>query len=559
VNAVWAGRAKRVLTAHVPYLPFIALATWAFLVLARVFLARWSYPLDLEWMEGGMLTHALRLASGQPLYDQPSVDFVSFLYTPLYPAVLGGLSRVFGLSYELGRAVSILAFTGSLVVLVAGVRGVARQYESEELRATATTAGLLGAAAVCLGFPFCGAFYDLVRCDSLWLLLVSAGVYCCAPGRSTSRVVIGALLLVLAFFTKQTAAPFMVAAALSVALTSGVRRGLVFSGVAFGSTTAAILVGQYLTGGWFWIYIYRLHQSHETLVERIWVETPLFLLDYGWVLLAPIAACFLVAAIRRRLSRRLFHWAAMAATGLATAAVGSATQGAYDNAYIPGFYFGALLSAACVVELPALLAGLGPSAEGAFWSAGERPGHASGSVRVVGLLGLAVLSAHAAVRWMDPALHVPSPQDRAQAQKLLDYVVRQGPRVFVPAHPFYNVLAGGTGHLHVIGLDDVYYWPRSITSDPERDKVIRDRFRASVRDSFRSRRWTMVIEDDCHTARLFGLSRYYERVDDLARRGMSPPVLTGYPCAPSEVWTPRAEDDAPRGAAEAGDRDRATG
>ena len=84
----------------------------------------------------------------------------------------------------LGRAVSILAFSGALVSLVAAVRGIARQFESEELKAMATTAGLLGAAAVCLAFPFCGAFYDLVRCDSLWLFLVSAALYSCSPGRS---------------------------------------------------------------------------------------------------------------------------------------------------------------------------------------------------------------------------------------------------------------------------------------------------------------------------------------------------------------------------------------
>jgi hypothetical protein len=505
-----------------------------------VFLLRLSYPLDLEWMEGGVLTHALRLAAGQPLYAEPSVDFVSFLYTPLYPAVVGVLSKPFGLSYGLGRAVSILAFSGALALLVAAVRGVARQYESEELPAVATTAGLLGAAAVCLAFPFCGAFFDLVRCDSLWLLLVSAGLYSCSPGRSMKRVVIGALLLALAFFTKQTAAPFMVAAAAAVALTSGIGRALVFSAVAFGSTAAAILVGQHLTEGWLWTYIYRLHQSHEILYERIWPETPRLLFDYGFVLLLPVAACLLVVAVRRRLSRRLFYWASMAATGLATAAVGSATQGAYDNAYIPAVYFGALLSAACVVELSALAASLVASTRGAVWSTGERHRPWRGSLRIFGLLGLGLLSAHAVIRWPDLSPVVPNQQDRAEARRFLAYLIEQGPRVFVPGHPFYSVLAGGRGHLHVMGVNDVYVWPRAITSDPDTDAAIKERFRGSVMSSFRSRRWTTVIQDDCGTPRLPGLSRYYRLVEDLARTGRAPRVLTGYPCAPRYVWVPRA-------------------
>ena len=536
---------KRLLSSHLPFLPFIVLSTWIFVVLARVFLLRLTYPLDLEWMEGGVLTHALRLGRGQPLYAEPSVDFVSFLYTPLYPAVLGVLSKVFGLSYLLGRTVSILAFSGALVFLVAAVRGIAQQFESEELPPVATAAGLLGAAAVCLAFPFCGAFYDLVRCDSLWLFFVSAGLYSCSPGRSTSRIVLGALLLVLAFFTKQTAAPFMVAAAAAVALTSGITRGLVFSAVAFGSTATAVLIGQYLTDGWLWIYIYRLHQSHATLFERIWPETPRVLFDYGFVLLVPIAACLLFVAFRRRLSRRLFYWAAMAATGVATAAVGSATQGAYDNAYIPAVYFGALLSAACAVELPALAAELGTSREGAVWSTGRRQGEWLGSLRLFSLLGLGLLSAHSMIRWLDPSAHVPNQQDRAEARRLLAFLSEQGPEVFVPCHPFYNVLAGGRGHLHVMGMNDVYLWPRTITADPGKDTAIKDRFRESVTSSFRSRRWKMVIQDDCATPRLFGLNTYYRRVEDLALVGRSPRSLTGYPCAPRSVWLPRGESVAP--------------
>jgi hypothetical protein len=538
---VWAGQAKRTLSSYLPFLPFIVLSAAAFVVLARVFVLRLGYPLDLEWMEGGILTHALRLGRGQPIYAEPSVDFVSFLYTPLYPAVLCALSKIFGLSYVLGRAVSILAFSGALVFLVAAVRGIARQFESEELPALATTAGLLGAAAVCLAFPFCGAFYDLVRCDSLWLFFVSAGLYCCSPGRSMTRIVVGALLLVLGFFTKQTAAPFMVAAAASVALTSGITRGLVFSAVAFGSTTTAILVGQYLTDGWLWIYIYRLHQGHETLRERIWPETPRVLFDYGFVLLVPVAACLLLVAFRRRASRRLFYWASMAATGLATAAVGSGTEGAYDNAYIPAVYFAALLSAACAVELPALAAALRASTDGAVWSSGEGHGPWRGSLRMFGLLGLGLLSAHAVTRWLDPSPHVPSPQDHAEARRLLAYLTEQGPEILVPCHPFYSVLAGGRGHLHVMGVNDVFFWPRTITSDPDRDAAIKDRFRRSVVSSFESRRWKMVIQDDCPTPRLFGLSRYYRRVEDLARSGKAPRSLTGYLCAPRYVWLPRGD------------------
>jgi hypothetical protein len=92
-----------------------------------------------------------------------------------------------------------------------------------------------------------------------------------------------------------------------------------------------------------------------------------------------------------------------------------------------------------------------------------------------------------------------------------------------------------------MGVSDVYSWPRTITSDPGRDTAIKDRFRRSVMGSFRSKRWKMVIQDDCFTPRLFGLNTYYRLVEDLARSGKAPRSLTGYPCAPRYVWVPRGE------------------
>jgi len=96
----------------------------------RIFAGRAGFPLDLEWMEGGMLVHAQRLAAGQGIYVKPTLDFVPYLYTPLYPALLALLSLVFPLGYLLGRVVSLLALFAALVLLGALVvreaRGLAR-------------------------------------------------------------------------------------------------------------------------------------------------------------------------------------------------------------------------------------------------------------------------------------------------------------------------------------------------------------------------------------------------------------------------------------------------
>ena len=96
-----------------PWLRWIADAPWVIAGLAALGLllytaaGRYDYPYDIEWMEGGLLTHAWRVREGLPLYVEPSVDFVPFIYPPLYAWVLGTLGHVFELGYPLGRLLSL--------------------------------------------------------------------------------------------------------------------------------------------------------------------------------------------------------------------------------------------------------------------------------------------------------------------------------------------------------------------------------------------------------------------------------------------------------------------
>ena len=94
----------------------LAAAALAFAALAWLVARRIGYPYDLEWLEGATLWHAQRLLDGQPIYAPPSLDFVPHPYTPLYPWLLALLGRVFGVSYVVGRALSVAAFAGALVV-----------------------------------------------------------------------------------------------------------------------------------------------------------------------------------------------------------------------------------------------------------------------------------------------------------------------------------------------------------------------------------------------------------------------------------------------------------
>src|SRR5690242_9668573 len=105
---------------------------------------RFAYPFDLEWMEGGMLLHAKRIAEGQPIYAPPSVDFVPYLYTPLYPAIVALLGKLVGIGYALGRFVSLASLAAAIVL----------GYRAARRGAASIAIALAAMIAVLAAFPF---------------------------------------------------------------------------------------------------------------------------------------------------------------------------------------------------------------------------------------------------------------------------------------------------------------------------------------------------------------------------------------------------------------------
>lgn len=412
---------------------FVGLLLW---VLAR----RVAYPFDLEWMEGGMLTHALRIAAGQPLYAPPSVDFVPFLYTPLYPAIVAGLGKLFGVSYALGRAVSLAGLFGALVF---GYVFARREGGS---RAAAFAAMALPAAA----FVPTGAWYDLARPDSLYLGLTTAALCIGWWKRRTQwGVALAAALLIAAFFTKQTATPFMVAFGLALLVTN-VRIVPVYV------ATLAVLGLPLLwwmnrtTDGWFWTYVFRLHQQHDFFAGRAFLGSPVRIL----LLLGP-AVVLVPWALIRRPSPSLAYATFIGLAGAGAACLGFGTQWAYLNAFIPGVFF------------PAVAIGV---AAGRLLDGGPRfRPHV-----VYALLTLSILCAPGGLlplvsgvvpkEWAidrtsptgyDPRKYLPTREDRDRARDVIALIRNTPGEVLIPFHPFYGHLAGKRTYLHRMGVLDV--------------------------------------------------------------------------------------------------------
>lgn len=126
-----------------------------------VALARMTYPLPLEWMEGGMVLQVRRVLTGKPVYVAPNATFTPFLYPPLYYYMSAAVTSVLGLGFLPLRLVSLGATLGCLVVI-----GLLVHRETDAVLPALVTIGLFAAS-----YPLVDTWFDLARVDMLFLLL----------------------------------------------------------------------------------------------------------------------------------------------------------------------------------------------------------------------------------------------------------------------------------------------------------------------------------------------------------------------------------------------------
>ena len=433
-----------------------ALAALHVVLLAVAFAGRAAYPLDLEWMEGGTLTHALRVMDGKPIYAAPSLDFISYLYTPLYPTLLAVLARVAGLSYLLGRLVSIAAFALALAIAWRAVRR-----EGAEPAWAAAAIGL-----VCAAFVPTEAWYDLVRVDSLALAFAAAGLYVLRHHHERPvGVALAAAMLAVGVFAKQTVVLYLGIGGVAL-LAMNWRLAWLYAAVG----GILLAVGGWLidarSGGWFRTYVFHIHQNHDFYWHRLLWETELRMLKAAPLLVALPVLLWMVSLFRREMGVGLRYWGFVATSAILASALSWSTQWSNFNAAIPGFYFLAValaVSAAAVRSAPrgALLALL--VAGQLFWlrpDTRHRPWRLSG--------------------W-SMARFVPDAAARQTAARFLARLRKIRGPILVPYHPFYPVLVGRPAHFHQMGINDVTRAGLPVPAD--------------LRAAIRERRFAAVVLD----------------------------------------------------------------
>jgi hypothetical protein len=535
------------------WLGWLALSAPALLQLVLLFsavLRRLTYPYDLEWMEGGLLNHAARIADGAGIYVQPSLDFIPFLYTPLYPGLLALLEPVTGISYTVGRTISLLSILAIIgFVFLALVPRVDRRE-----RPAAAAGGVVAIGYFAATYPWVDGWYDLVRGDTLFLAMVIGGLVALHAWaradegwRGQARIAGAAAILGLSFFCKQTGVLFVAAGGAMVLVLSWRRLPI------YVAVTGAIGLGgtwllNRMTGGWFWTYAFEVHQTHDCHPGRfkdgftqILGKFPLMT---GTIVLGLIAVAA-VAIGRRRLVRSsapLLVWTWCFLVALVVGAVGIATQWSHRNAYIPAMLTGAMAAGAAI---PAICASVD-----AFAGDGPRRRLIGPIVGMVILFAL-VFDLALLERW-SPGNYVPTDRDRAAGDALIEEIRSIDGEVFIPFHPWYARLAGKRVYTHRMGVLDMRYRPPAHRTLPQcffHDSTGRSNWKVvGLPDAFENGYFAAVIWDNRHKSFFDGFERYYRLDDNLPGR-MRPRLFSGASeLRPTEIWVPAVSKPPPAGA-----------
>ncbi len=393
----------------------VVLAALAFIgmyllaALPRVF-----YPYDLDFIEDGMLMQSLRVANGLPIFVPPSVEFVPHLYMPLYSWLGGGLIKIFGVSYAPLRWLSLASTIASALLIYY----IARRESGPRWIAFACAGLFLG------GYRISGFWYELVRVDSLFVALSLVG---CAlgidAGRSNRRLILAALVLALAFFTKQTSLLFGAGLSFYLLIALG-RRAWLFIGIYATSVSLPLIIINALTGGWFIYHTFTIAASDPIEGGRIvnYLRFELF----GLMAILSVMA-IAVGGLSWRRSR--FHalrdrpWLIGIGAAAIISAAGRASAGGNVNNLMAVYAFLCLAPAMLLREWQMdnqkILARLRPST----WIA-------------IGVLIQFALGAY------NPLRYIPTSEMRQAGDRLIQHIASIDGEVYVAMHPYYAWLAG---------------------------------------------------------------------------------------------------------------------
>jgi len=444
-------RLSRILRASIYCLSALFLLLFLYTALRRV-----RYPFELEWIESGMMVSVMRIAHGQGLYVAPTLDFVPYLYAPLYLYLAAALTKVVGIGFAALRLISIGSTLASCAVIYAMVASESRGHRYAQLAAVA------GAGMFLACYPVVETFYDFGRVDSLFVFLFLLAIYC----TRRANPVVAAIAWILVFHTKQTALP--IAMLMLCAdwqrprrIATGVLSFLVMLG-------GSILALNHATHGWYSFYIFGATRGLGVVPRQFALYVPQMLLAPAGIAFVLILAALLFRPLALRSRAASFYIITSIAVYGSIWFIYS-HAGATVNAMMPAYAWTAVLFGIAVSRL---LNGLAHNA--------------SAQNQLAAAVVLAAAAVQLAMFIYNPGRYIPTRETLHTRMQFIDQLRAIPGEIYVVNHSWDNVMAGKQPHAEMEALGAVLDSPTG---------AVRIRLRAEMQQAVDTHRFAAFVLD----------------------------------------------------------------
>ena len=295
----------------------IALSFMVFWHFATLMLVRIPYPFLLEWMEGGTVDHVCRVIEGKNLYPPPTLDYLPFIYPPLYNILGASAFILFGETLSSLRLISLMATLGTIILIYDSAKSLTKQHLS----------GVIAATTYCASYGVTGGFMDLARVDSTALFLQWVIVWAMFKHKSGWQLFLASACLGFALLTKQTAI-FTLLGTIAYTIIKALRNFKIKEITLTLAPALAISIcgylASYITNGWWLIeYLFVIPSNHPVrtgdffslfLVKDLLSKIPVLIIasvllvfrlyksrNPTWLFIVIIGSSFLIASVLPRL------------------------------------------------------------------------------------------------------------------------------------------------------------------------------------------------------------------------------------------------------------------
>jgi hypothetical protein len=503
---------------------------------------RLAYPYDLEWMEGGMLIHALRVMEGKGLYVEPSSDFIPYIYPPLYAWLLGGLGALTELNYTIGRGLSIF---GSLLAVGALISALREENVSWSL-------SLVGGAFFLSTYENAGTFFDLTRADGCFVGTLMWALVAVRKGYPRSA----GLLLFVSFLFKHNAAVFGLPCLWWLYQREGFVKAKTFALWSVAPALSMVGVLQWTSDGYFLKYLLKVPTDHPIVGYRlVWLSFQEIISSLA--LLAVIAAIWVGwSGWKDGHRKRMLLWGVAIVYAIALSQMNlrefPKIMGTHRNGLIPfAILLWILVGGALFRYRVSWRNGVGfwviNGVLAIFFSALMR-GHHGGFTNVL-IPGLWMFSLWMVLvlsqtrlpmvciavlcigqlyigKW-NPERFIPSEEDRLAGDALVAILKESDGPVFAPHSPWLPVQAGHPPTAHLIAIWDI-----------DHKGGVLEEYMPSIRKDFSDQRWGTVLSADRRLD--FGRKKHYRKLRSIPykSRGVFMPKI-GWKVRPSHLFVPK--------------------